>query len=32
VGAGVGQFVGATSKIMLGLVIWLIIAIAAFWP
>ena len=32
VGAGVGQFVGTTSKIVLGLVIWLVIAIAAFWP
>ncbi len=32
VGAGIGQFVGITSKIMLGLVIWLIIAVAAFWP
>ena len=31
-GAGVGQFLGTFSKIMLGLVIWLIIAIAAFWP
>ena len=32
VGAGVGQFLGTFSKIMLGLVIWLVIAIAAFWP
>lgn len=32
VGAGVGQFVGTTSKMMLGLVIWLVIAVAAFWP
>jgi uncharacterized protein YqgC (DUF456 family) len=32
IGAGVGQFVGTTSKILLGLAIWLIIAIAAFWP
>ncbi len=32
VGAGIGQIIGATSKIMLGLVIWLIIAVAAFWP
>jgi uncharacterized protein YqgC (DUF456 family) len=32
VGAGVGQFFGTASKIMLGLVIWLVIAIAAFWP
>jgi len=32
VGAGIGQFVGITSKIMLGLAIWLVIAVAAFWP
>lgn len=32
VGAGIGQFVGITSKILLGLMIWLVIAIAAFWP
>jgi uncharacterized protein YqgC (DUF456 family) len=32
VGAGIGQFIGITSKILLGLVIWLVIAIAAFWP
>lgn len=32
VGAGIGQLIGTTSKLGLGLVIWLIIAIAAFWP
>lgn len=32
VGAGIGQFVGTSSKVMLGLVIWLVIAVAAFWP
>ncbi|MBN1510315.1 MAG: DUF456 domain-containing protein [Sedimentisphaerales bacterium] len=32
VGAGIGQFVGITSKIILGLIIWVIIAVAAFWP
>jgi uncharacterized protein YqgC (DUF456 family) len=32
VSAGIGQFVGTASKIMLGLVIWLVIAVAAFWP
>jgi uncharacterized protein len=32
IGAGVGQFVGTAGKIMLGLVIWLVIAVAAFWP
>jgi uncharacterized protein YqgC (DUF456 family) len=32
IGAGVGQFIGTAGKIMLGLVIWVVIAIAAFWP
>lgn len=32
VGAGVGVFVGTTTKFLIGCVIWLIIAIAAFWP
>jgi len=32
VGAGIGQIIGTTSKIMLGLAIWLVIAVAAFWP
>jgi uncharacterized protein YqgC (DUF456 family) len=32
VGAGIGEFVGIASKLMLGLAIWLVIAIAAFWP
>jgi hypothetical protein len=32
VSAGIGQFVGTATKIMLGLVIWLVIAVAAFWP
>lgn len=32
VGAGIGQLVGTTSKIMLGLAIWLVIAVTAFWP
>jgi uncharacterized protein YqgC (DUF456 family) len=31
-GAGVGVFVGMTTKFLIGCVIWLIIAIAAFWP
>ena len=31
-GAGVGMFVGTTVKFILGILIWLIIAIAAFWP
>jgi len=32
VGAGLGRFLGATSKIAIGLLIWLIVALAAFWP
>ena len=32
VGAGLGEFIGITSKLALGFVIWLIVAIAAFWP
>ncbi|MFA5865630.1 MAG: DUF456 domain-containing protein [Phycisphaerae bacterium] len=31
-GAGIGQFLGMNLKLLLGLVIWLITAIAAFWP
>ncbi len=31
-GAGFGQLVGATAKIIIGSLIWFIIAIAAFWP
>ena len=31
VGAGVGVFVGTAGKVAIGVVIWLIIAIAAFW-
>lgn len=31
-GVSLGQFLGATSKILLGVLIWLIVAIAAFWP
>ncbi len=32
VGAGLGQFVGSTAKLVIALTIWLIIAVAAFWP
>jgi uncharacterized protein YqgC (DUF456 family) len=32
VGAGVGEFLGLLSKFAVGVVIWLTIAIAAFWP
>ena len=31
-GAGVGELVGITSKLVLGVLIWLIIAVGAFWP
>ncbi len=31
-GAGLGQFLGSTAKIMIGILIWFIVAIAAFWP
>jgi len=31
-GAGLGEFVGIISKFGLGIVIWLIVAVAAFWP
>ncbi len=32
IGAGVGEFLGITSKFILGVLIWLIVAVAAFWP
>jgi len=32
VGAGLGQFLGITTKIILGIFIWLITTLAAFWP
>jgi uncharacterized protein YqgC (DUF456 family) len=31
-GAGVGELVGITSKLALGALIWLIVAVGAFWP
>ena len=31
-GAGIGVLIGTTSKIAIGILIWLIIAIAAVWP
>jgi uncharacterized protein YqgC (DUF456 family) len=31
IGAGVGEFLGITSKFILGVLIWLIVAVAAFW-
>jgi len=32
VGAGLGEFIGILSKFAIGVVIWLTIAVAAFWP
>ena len=32
VGAGVGEFLGLIGKFVVGVVIWLIVAVAAFWP
>jgi len=31
-GAGIGEFFGITSKFALGVLIWVIVAVAAFWP
>jgi hypothetical protein len=31
-GAGLGELLGITIKIILGFVIWATIAVAAFWP
>jgi len=30
-GAGIGEFLGITSKFILGILIWLIVAVAVFW-
>lgn len=32
VGAGLGEFLGITSKFALGIIIWFTVAVAAFWP
>lgn len=32
VGAGIGQFLGILGKFTVGIVIWLVITVAAFWP
>jgi uncharacterized protein YqgC (DUF456 family) len=32
VGAGIGEFFGIVGKFAVGIVIWLTIAVAAFWP
>jgi uncharacterized protein YqgC (DUF456 family) len=31
-GAGLGEFIGILSKFVVGIAIWLTVAIAAFWP
>ena len=31
-GAGLGQFLGTTTKIAIGVLIWFAVTIAAFWP
>lgn len=31
IGAGLGQFLGTTTKLMLGFLIWFIVAVTAFW-
>jgi len=32
VGAGVGRFFGTVFKLVVGALIWLVVAVAAFWP
>jgi uncharacterized protein YqgC (DUF456 family) len=32
VGAGLGEFFGITSKLVVGIIIWFTVIIAAFWP
>ena len=32
IGAGMGEFLGITTKFILGALIWAIVAVAAFWP
>jgi len=32
VGAGLGEFLGITSKFAIGIIIWFIVTIAVFWP
>jgi len=31
-GAGIGRFLGTVGKILVGVVMWLIVAVAAYWP
>ncbi len=32
VGAGLGKFLGITGKFAIGIIIWLIVVVAVFWP
>lgn len=32
VGAGLGELLGITAKVAIGIIIWLTVAVAAFWP
>jgi len=32
VGSGLGELLGITAKVSIGIIIWLIAAVAAFWP
>ncbi len=32
IGAGMGEFLGITTKFTLGVIVWIIVAVAAFWP
>lgn len=32
VGAGLGELLGTTAKLTVGIIIWIIVAAAAFWP
>jgi uncharacterized protein YqgC (DUF456 family) len=32
VGAGLGELLGITAKVTVGIIIWLMVAVAAFWP
>ena len=32
IGAGLGELLGITSKLAVGILIWLIVAVAVFWP
>ncbi len=32
VGAGIGQFLGTSAKFIVGVIIWIMVTIAVFWP